>query len=82
MLMKIMVDNLSAINLAKHLVASSRREHIETRFHFLRNQVKKGKIELVHCRIEDQIVDIMTKPLEIERFEMAQKRVRQYLCSV
>ena len=67
--MKIMMDNLSAINLAKHQVAHGRSKHIETGFHFLRDQVEKGKIELVHWRTEDQIADIMTKPLKIERFE-------------
>jgi len=39
------------------------------RFHFLRNLTKKGTIELVHCGIQDQITDIMTKPLKLEVFQ-------------
>ncbi|MCH99895.1 cationic amino acid transporter 1-like, partial [Trifolium medium] len=44
------IDNISAINLAKNPVAHGRSEHIETRFHYLREQVNNGKLCLKHCR--------------------------------
>jgi hypothetical protein len=44
------VDNLSAINLAKNLIAHGRSKHIEMRFHYLREQVDKGILKLEHCR--------------------------------
>ena len=56
---KIYVDNVSAINLAKH---------INIRYHFLRDQVGKNVIKLGYCRSEDQIADIFTKPLKIDAF--------------
>jgi len=31
--------------------------HIETKFHFLRDQVSKGKLELVYCCTEDQVIE-------------------------
>lgn len=66
--MKLMIDNKSAIDLAKHPVAHGRSKHIETRFHFLRDQVTKGALELVHCPTEKQLADLFTKPLRVERF--------------
>ncbi|XP_045791611.1 secreted RxLR effector protein 161-like [Trifolium pratense] len=43
---ELMVDNKSAIILAKNPIAHGRSKHIETKFHFLRDQVTKGRIKL------------------------------------
>jgi len=45
--MELVVDNISAPNQAKNSVAQGRSKHIETRLHYLRDQVNKGKIENV-----------------------------------
>ena len=66
---KICVDNQSTINLAKNPVAHGRSKHIETRLHFLREQMIKGKLELIYSKTEDEATDILTKPLKIDRFE-------------
>jgi hypothetical protein len=71
-----MVDNKSTISLAKNPIAHGRSKHIETKFHFLRDQVSKGKLKLTHCRTEVQIVDILTKPLKIERFKELRKMLK------
>ena len=39
------------------------------RYHFLRDLAKDGSIELVYCRSEDQIADILTKSLKLAAFE-------------
>ena len=65
---KIYVDNVYAINLAKNLVFHQRSKHIDIRYHFLRNQVGKNMIKLEYCISEDQIVDILTNPLKIDAF--------------
>ncbi|BAT79610.1 hypothetical protein VIGAN_02252300 [Vigna angularis var. angularis] len=63
------VDNKSAISLSKNPVFHGRSKHISTKFHFLRDLVNQGKIELVHCSTEAQTVDIFTKALRQTRFE-------------
>ena len=63
------VDNKSAIKLAKHPIAHGRSKHIETKFHFIRDQVAKGKFKLKFCRSEDQLADIFTKSLKSETFK-------------
>ncbi|KHN46857.1 Copia protein, partial [Glycine soja] len=60
----LLVDNKSTIALAKNPVSHGRSKHIDTKFHFLRDQVNKGKVKLKHCRIEVQLADIMTKSLK------------------
>ena len=57
-------DNLSAIKLSKNLVLHGRSKHIDVRYHFLRDLCKDGVIDLVFCKSEDQIADILTKPLK------------------
>ena len=44
----IRIDNKSAIELAKNPVNHRRSKHIDVRFHFIREQVKEGKVELKH----------------------------------
>ncbi|GAU28769.1 hypothetical protein TSUD_357540, partial [Trifolium subterraneum] len=46
---ELMVDYKSAISLARNPIAHGRSKHIETKFHYLRDQVTKGKLKLTHC---------------------------------
>jgi hypothetical protein len=41
----------------------SKTKHIEVSYHFLRDNVEKGKISLIHVPTHDQLADIFTKPL-------------------
>ncbi|MCI33581.1 cationic amino acid transporter 1-like, partial [Trifolium medium] len=61
---ELMVDNKSAINLAKNPIAHGRSKHVETKFHFLRDQVTKGIIKVSYCKTEDQIADVLYKATE------------------
>ena len=65
----LLVDNKSAIDLAKNHVSHDKSKHIDIKFRFLKDQVSKGKIRLQHCRTEKQLADIMTKSLKSERFK-------------
>ena len=61
-------DNSSAIKLSKNPVMHGRSKHIDVRYHFLRDLTKDGVVELVHCGTQDQVADIMTKPLKLDAF--------------
>ena len=67
--MRLLIDNKSAIDLVKHPVVHGRSKHIKTKFHFLHDQVSKEKIVLEFCRSEDQIANILTKPLKSIKFK-------------
>ena len=75
---ELMVDNKSAINLAKNPIAHGRSKHIETKFHFLRDQVSKGRIKLTYCKTENQVADVLTKPLKIERFKVMRRLLNMH----
>ncbi|RDX61555.1 Copia protein, partial [Mucuna pruriens] len=70
---KLPVDNKFAIDLARHLAVHGRSKHIETRCHFLREQVSNEKLRIEHCKIEIQFVDILTKALKLERFSVIRR---------
>lgn len=61
-------DNSSTIKLSKNPVLHGRSKHIDVRYHFLHDLTKDGIIELVHCRSEDQIANILAMPLKIATF--------------
>ncbi|XP_039851422.1 secreted RxLR effector protein 161-like [Panicum virgatum] len=59
----LMVDNQSAIALAKNHVHHDRSKHIDTKYHFIRDCVDGGQIRLKHVETARQLRDILTKPL-------------------
>ncbi|CAL0319322.1 unnamed protein product [Lupinus luteus] len=69
------VDNQSAINLAKNPVFHGRSKHIEIKFHYLRDQVAKGRIKLQHCETDLQIADVLTKSLKFARFRILRDKM-------
>ncbi|GJY91748.1 hypothetical protein Tco_0507530 [Tanacetum coccineum] len=64
----IICDNKGDIDLSKNPVQHSRRSHIEIHHHFLRDNVQKGNISIEKVSSEDNIADILTKPLKHEPF--------------
>ncbi|GJT55507.1 retrovirus-related pol polyprotein from transposon TNT 1-94 [Tanacetum coccineum] len=64
----IMCDNKGAIDLSKKPVQHSHTKHNEIRHHFLRDNVQNGNISIEKVSSEDNIADILTKPLKRELF--------------
>jgi hypothetical protein len=42
---------------------SNRSKHIDTKYHYVRHLVELGEIELKYCSTDENIADMMTKPL-------------------
>nr|GEV30131.1 retrotransposon protein, putative, unclassified [Tanacetum cinerariifolium] len=62
-------DNKSAIALCCNNVQHSRSKHIDIRYHFIKEQVENGVIELYFVNTEYQLSDLFTKALGRERIE-------------
>ena len=62
-------DNQSAISMAKNPQFHGRSKHIDIKYHFIREQVKSGKVQLSFCQSNDMIADILTKGLSTGQFE-------------
>nr|CAE04466.3 OSJNBa0029L02.7 [Oryza sativa Japonica Group] len=69
------VDNKSAINLCKNPVLHERSKHIDTRYHFIRECVEKKQIAVEYVRSEDQLADILRKPVGRVRFLEVRKKM-------
>ncbi|KAI3757561.1 hypothetical protein L6452_05102 [Arctium lappa] len=61
-------DSTSAIAIANNPVLHSKTKHIEIRYHFIRDHVINGDIELHFIPTNFQLADIFTKPLDETRF--------------
>ncbi|GJZ61926.1 hypothetical protein Tco_0618063 [Tanacetum coccineum] len=62
-------DNKSAIALCCNNVQHSRSKHIDIRYHFIKEKVENGVVELYFVNTEYQLADIFTKALCRERIE-------------
>ncbi|KAG6471943.1 hypothetical protein ZIOFF_069396 [Zingiber officinale] len=62
-LVTLFVDNKSAIALMKNPVFHGRSKHINTRFHFIRECVEKGRIVVEFVNTGEQRADALTKAL-------------------
>ena len=62
-------DNKGEMDLAKNLLSSSNSNHIDVKYHFLREVVGKGYLCVKYLRTEDQHADILTKATARESFD-------------
>ncbi|GJW91948.1 ribonuclease H-like domain-containing protein [Tanacetum coccineum] len=68
-------DFQSAIAISCNPVYHSRTKHINVRYHFIKEQVERGIIDLYFVRTEYQLADMFTKALSQERFEYLVRRI-------
>ena len=62
-------DNQSAIAMAKNAQFHGRAKHIAIRYHFVREKMSEGTIELKYCPTEQMLADMLTKGLSQPVFE-------------
>ena len=71
---KLLIDNQATIALSKNPVHHDRSKHIDIKFHFIRDCVDTGKVEVSHVHTQEQLADVLTKALVRVIFvEMRQK---------
>nr|GEY57202.1 integrase, catalytic region, zinc finger, CCHC-type, peptidase aspartic, catalytic [Tanacetum cinerariifolium] len=61
-------DSKSAIAISCNPLQHSRTKHIAVRYHFIKEHVEKGTIELYFIKTDYQLADIFTKALPVDRF--------------
>ena len=73
-------DNVSATGLAKNHVYYLRTKHIELDMHFVRDKVLAGELEINYIPSEEQIADILTKPLTFTHFNYFRAKLKVHPC--
>ena len=56
-------DNQGSIAIVKNPVKHNRTKHIDIKYHFIRECYSNGTIDVSHVNGENNVADIMTKPL-------------------
>ncbi|GKE47413.1 hypothetical protein Tco_1478671, partial [Tanacetum coccineum] len=68
-------DSQSAIAISCNPMQHSYTKHINVRYHFIKEQVERGIIELFFIRTEYQLADLFTKSLPEEIFQYLVRRI-------
>jgi hypothetical protein len=62
------VDNTGAIFMAKNWTGGQRTKHVDVKYHFVRELIFGGMIEVIFVRTDDNVADVFTKNLGREKF--------------
>jgi hypothetical protein len=65
----ILCDNQSCIKMTENPVFHDMSKHIEIRYHFIRDMVQRGALKLQYISMDEQVDDVLTKPLSRVKFE-------------
>ncbi|GKE98065.1 hypothetical protein Tco_0021416 [Tanacetum coccineum] len=71
-------DSKSAIAISCYLVQHSKTKHIDIRYHFIKEHVKRGTVEIYFVGTAYQLADLFTKALPKYEHEMIYKYVNEY----
>ena len=66
----IMEDNQAAICISRNPVTRARTKHSDIHYHYIREALAEGKINLKFCPTEIIVADILTKPPPKASFEL------------
>jgi hypothetical protein len=61
-------DNQGAVKLANVPKMHPKTKHINIKYHFFRQYVQDGTLQVQHIPGEDQLADSFTKPLDVMTF--------------
>lgn len=68
---EIYCDSQSAITLSKNNVHHERTKHIDVKYHYIRDVISDGTVEVLKISTEKNPADIFTKALVVSKFQAA-----------
>ena len=76
---ELMQDNMSTIKLAeKGRSTSDRTRHIKIRYYFVNQFIENGEMKIRYCPTDDMVADILTKPLQGDKFTTLARKLLGY----
>jgi hypothetical protein len=71
----ILCDNQSYIKMMENPVFHDKSKHIEIQYHYIRDMVQRGAVKLQYVGTNEQVADLLTKPLSPVKFECFQDKI-------
>ena len=62
-------DNQNCVKLSENPVFHDKSKHIEIKYHYIRDMVQRGAVKLLYVATNEQIADVLMKPLARLKFE-------------
>ena len=75
---QILVDNQAAISIANNPMFHGKTIHFKLNLYFLIEVQRKGEIQLIYRKTENQNADILTKALPKARYKFLRQRLGVY----
>ena len=63
------------MKLSENPVFHDKSKHIEIKYHYIRDMVQRGAVKLLYVATEEQIADVLMKPLARIKFEYFKERL-------
>ena len=64
----VVCDSQSALHISRNLSFHSRAKHIGFQYHFVRELVEDGSVDLWKIHTKENLIDVMTKSINTEKF--------------
>ena len=61
--------------MTQNIMFHDKTKHIEIRYHFIQDMIQKGVVKLKYVPKEEQVADVLTKPLARVKFEYFQNKL-------
>jgi len=73
--MKLYCDSKAAYDIAYNLVQHNRTKHVEFDRHFIKEKLEAKIIEVPHVWSQDQLVDVLTKTVSNQAFNICPNKL-------
>ena len=68
-------ENQSSVKLSENPVFHDKSKHIEIKYHYIRDMVQRGVVKLQYVVMDEQIADVLTKPLARVKLEYFREKL-------
>ena len=68
-------DKQSCVKFSENLVFHDKLNHIEIKYHYIRDMVQRGAVKLQYVVTDEQITNVLTEPLARVKFEYFKEKL-------
>ena len=68
-------NNQSCVKLSENTMFHDKSKHIEIKYHYIMDMVRRGAVKLQYVATDEQIVDLLTNPFARVKFEYFKEKL-------